>query len=241
MGPPPTNSWDVRPTNLFQIYQPEDVESMGLCGNLLIEVDNMGIPARHFRFAVYDEELIAITIPADKISSMPGCTAFKIVFQFRPDEIKFRNNTFSEDWMDITTMVKAGKALPTIEEADHTDEFLKIAETAHEADHTRGGVLRWCINVTHTEELELCLMNLPVALSGIAGRPAFKRDTCPGQVIWRHHIEADYVINGPLKGPRPTLFAPDHKTAAAAISHNPSMLKTGKKNIYKFFFFFTDI
>jgi len=228
MGPPTAEQWDVRPLNLFRLHQVEDTETSALCGNLLIEVDNKGQLARHFRYAIFSDELITVTVPAKTISSLPGCEAFSISMQFRPDEITLRDNTFSQDWMDVTDLVRTGKALPTIDDTDHVEEFLHIAEMEHDTDHTKGGVLRWCINVTHTEELELCLQCLPLAISAVKGRPALMKDSCPASIIWRHHIESDYIVDGPLKGPKPTLFAADQSATVAAISTNSSAIKTGK-------------
>ena len=199
-----------------------------MSGNLLLEIENNGDPARSFRFAVYGDNIIGVGTPADKITSYPGCEAFRIQIQFRPDEIVLRDNTFSSEWMDVAELVAKGKALPTLEDADHTDEFLDITERSKIHDYTKGGALRWAINVSPTEELELVLQSLPVSLAAINGRPAFVKDICPGHNVTKMKIHTPMTEQGALRGPTPTLFAPDVEAAVTAISANKTTLKKGK-------------
>jgi len=217
----------VKPVNLFRLYQPEEPSQLDPSGSLLLEVDNYGTPARSFRFAVHGEDIITVAVPAANISSLPGCEAFSFEIQFRPADIQFRDNTFSEDWRDISELVKKGKALATIDETDHVDEFLDLHTIGNGADHTKGGVIRWCLNVTPTQGLELCLQSLPLALSAVTGRPALKMDACPGMVVARTEIHTDLVLGGPLQGPKPILFAPDSKKAALNLLRNSTAVKTG--------------
>jgi len=217
----------MRPINLFKLYQPDKPSELDPSGSLLLEVDNHGTPARLFRFAVHGEDLISVTIPAASVSSLPGCEAFAFTIQFRPADIRFRDNTFSEEWTDIADLVKKGRAAATIDEADHTDEFLDLNIREHAIDHTKGGVIRWVLNATPTQELELCLQALPLALSAVTGRPALKMDSCPGLVVARTSIDVDTIHSGPLQGPRPVLFAPDCRKASVAIRRNSVPLKTG--------------
>jgi len=244
MGSPTSKQWEIKPTNLFRIYQPDTTHS-ALQGHLLLEIDNNGAPARSFRCTTQGEDILAITTEAGKISSLPGCEAFTLTIQIRPEEIEFRDNAFSGEWLDISDLVSRGKVQVTIDDTDHMDEYMDLVEGHKEKDHTKGSVVRWCINVSATEEIELCLQSLPISHSGIAGRPAFAKDICPGQILAKFKMEMDFTDTGPLRGPTPTLFAPDVDSARAAIDHNPVQLKTGtfclninilfKKKIYNSF------
>ena len=224
--------WTIKPVNLFRLYQPEQPAQLDPSGSLLLEVDNGGVPTRCFRFAVHGEDLITVSVPAASISSLPGCEAFKIEIQFRPADIQFRDNAFSEEWRDVADLVKKGRALATIDEADHVDEFLELHTKENKIDHTKGGVIRWCLNVTPTQGLELCLQALPLALSAVAGRPTLRMDSCPGMVVVRTDIETNMVNSGPLQGPSPILFAPDCKKATLAIRRRPAATKTGIHTTY---------
>lgn len=223
-----TDSWQLQPQNLFRLYSPELAEGAGVRGNLFLEVDRTGAPSRCFRFTTQGEEIITVTLPAASISSLPGCAAFHLTFQFKPEEIQFRDNTFSTEWTDISDLVQKGRAEATIDEADHVDEFLELQQKARDADPLKGGVIRWTINVTPAETLELCLQSLPVALGAISGRPSFARDTCPGYVAARHPISTNFTSGGPLRGPRPVLFTPSPEITRAAIAEDDIHLKTGK-------------
>jgi hypothetical protein len=130
--------------------------------------------------------------------------------------------------MDVADLVAKGKALPTLEDTDHTDEFLDISERNKTANYEKGGVLRWAINVSPAEELELVLQSLPVSLAAINGRPAFLKDICPGHNVTRLNIATPMTDHGALRGPTPTLFAPDVESATAAIRANTTRLKKGK-------------
>ena len=220
--------WDIKPTSLFRIYSPDNTGQLDLSGNLLLEIENNGKPARSFRFALSGDNIIGVTTPADKITSYPGCEAFRITIQFRPDEVVLRDNCFSSEWMDVADLVAKGKALPTLEDTDHTDEFLEITERNKTANCEKGGVLRWAINVSPTEELELVLQSLPVSLAAINGRPAFVKDICPGHNVTKMNIITPMTEHGALRGPTPTLFAPDVEAAEAAIRANMHNVKKGK-------------
>jgi len=222
------HTWTIKPTNLFKIYNPDNLDVTSLSGELLLEVDNTGKPARSFRFEVYGENTLTVTDQADNLSSLPGCEAFAITLQFNPNEIFFRDNMFSGEWLDITDLVSRGRALVTIDDTDHTDEFLELVLQEKEKDHTKGGVIRWCANVSPAEDIELCLQVLPISLSGLAGRPAFVKDICPAMMVGKFQIKMQIEEDGPLRGPRPVLFAPDVEAARTAINHDSSRIKTGK-------------
>ena len=220
--------WQLHPQNLFGLYSPELAEGAGVRGSILLEVDRTGAPSRSFRFIAQGDEIISVTVPAATISSLPGCAAFQLTFQFKPEEIQFRDNTFSTEWTDVSDLVQRGRAEATIDEADHVDEFLELKQKACESDPLKGGVIRWAVNVTPAETIELCLQSLPVALGAISGRPSFARDTCPGYVAARQPVTTTFTPTGPLRGPTPVLFTSSPEITQAAITEDDSHLITGK-------------
>jgi hypothetical protein len=83
-----------------------------------------------------------------------------------------------------------------------------------EVDPDNGAVLRWVINTDGEDNFDLILLALPSSASAIKGRPAFKRDTCPGQRVFRAMVEVDFDHTVYIRGPRPVIFTPDPKQTA---------------------------
>jgi hypothetical protein len=111
----------------------------------------------------------------------------------------------------------------------------------NEVDPDNGAVLRWVINTDGEDNFNLILLALPSSASAIKGRPAFKRDTCPGQRVYREMVEVDFDHTVYIRGPRPVIFTPDPKQTAKHLKEERDTIDRVfkgntklKKKIYHF-------
>jgi hypothetical protein len=82
-------------------------------------------------------------------------------------------------------------------------------ESPHEDEHAMppGAALRWVINYNEEDNIQLCLILLPQPQSSLNGRPAFKRDTCPGLFLYTEDLFTKIASTCcPHGAPLPTLF-----------------------------------
>jgi len=110
---------------------------------------------------------------------------------------------------------------------DDSQEFSALATKAANGDHRLGGVAQWCVDARDDGHVDLVLQTLPISLAGIRGRPLFRRDSTPGIEVTRFPIQTTVISAGPMKGPLPTLFAPDPGEAASTIALNKQTAWTG--------------
>jgi hypothetical protein len=84
------------------------------------------------------------------------------------------------------------------------------ASLHHDDDHVDGAALRWCINYGEAENIQLCLLSLPQPATATEGRPAFKRDACPGQFLYAEDLFTKLASAcRPHNAALPTLFTED--------------------------------
>jgi hypothetical protein len=109
------------------------------------------------------------------------------------------------------------------------------ASLHHEDDDiVDGASVRWCINYGEAENIQLCLITLPKPASTIEGRPAFRRDTCPGLFLYAEDLFTRMTSGcRPYKAPLPTLFngQPDRLRETLATSP-PAHLRVEEGKIY---------
>jgi hypothetical protein len=107
------------------------------------------------------------------------------------------------------------------------------ASLHHEDDNiVDGASVRWCINYGEAENIQLCLITLPKPASTIEGRPAFRRDTCPGLFLYAEDLFTKMASGcRPYKAPLPTLFnnQPDRLRETLATSP-PAHLRVEEGN-----------
>jgi len=183
MGSNYTLPWLIKPTALFRLYTPPQDTQPAPGGQLLIEVDNTGAPARHFRFAFADATNITVDLPAAQL--LPAATAalagYTLHYHLSPDAIHIRDSRFSGNWLDLLDEVEHGRI--TVTNAKDSPDAANLLAAAVRAaagdDFTVGGALRWCIDGGDSDQLALLLQHLPVSLAAISGRPTFQRDDCP--------------------------------------------------------------
>jgi hypothetical protein len=80
-------------------------------------------------------------------------------------------------------------------------------------DDPAGAAVRWSINYSESNTLQLCLLALPQPASHIEGRPAFKRDFCPAIFLDRFELVTKMSsVARPRGTPQPVVFN-DNPTA----------------------------
>jgi hypothetical protein len=100
--------------------------------------------------------------------------------------------------------------------------FLFAESLHHDDDHVDGAALRWCINYGEAESIQLCLISLPQPATAIEGRPAFKRDSCPGQFLHAVDLFSKLATTcRPHQAPLPTLFTEDPEQLRETLATHP--------------------
>jgi hypothetical protein len=95
----------------------------------------------------------------------------------------------------------------------------------HEDEQTasHGAALRWVINYSEEDNIQLCLLSLPLPLSQLNGRPAFKRDTCPGLFLYTVDLFTKIASTcRPHGAPLPTLFNSNPEELQETLATTPA-------------------
>jgi hypothetical protein len=88
-----------------------------------------------------------------------------------------------------------------------SDELKEDAPLDDEHAIQPGAALRWVINYSEADNIQLCLLSLPQPQSALNGCPAFKRDTCPGLFLYTENLFTKIASTcRPHGAPLPTLF-----------------------------------
>ena len=86
----------------------------------------------------------------------------------------------------------------------------------------KGVALRWAVNADGENGVQLLLQALPAPANIINGRPAFKRDSCPGITVVNACIGVDIDQNPITAGPIPVIFSSNPDTTKKALASSYS-------------------
>ncbi len=100
-------------------------------------------------------------------------------------------------------------------------------QDTQKTDSSKGAVLRWAIQATDSDRLQLCLLGLPVAEAHIKRKALLRRDSCPAILLGAVKLHADYHTTGIIRGPRPILFSSDPKRTTEHLRQDPSKALPG--------------
>jgi hypothetical protein len=98
-----------------------------------------------------------------------------------------------------------------------------VSDILHDGqlDQPCGAALQWCLNFSEHEMLQLVLMALPVPASSLEGKPAFRRDACPGIFIHKWDVYTKPArSSNPRNAPLPILFVETPSKAKRILGFN---------------------
>ena len=96
--------------------------------------------------------------------------------------------------------------------------FIECLREAAKLEKPKGVALRWAINADGEGDIQLLLQALPSPASIVNGRPAFKRDTCPGISVVHYNLNVNIDHHPITAGPIPILFSSNPDTMKIALS-----------------------
>lgn len=105
-----------------------------------------------------------------------------------------------------------------------------MLQEVQETDYTKGAVLRWALQATDSDRLQLCLLGLPAAENYVRRKANLRRDSCPAIVLGIIKLTADYHSAGTIRGPKPILFSTDPTKTTEILQKDPARAYPGNTN-----------
>ncbi len=96
--PPP--QWDIIQAEEFNTYEVGEVDRE-LDAQLLAQVSRTGRLTGCFRISLGGSATIVAKIPANHVLAVGGSGSYVLVLERRPEDIRFRRNGITSDWMDV--------------------------------------------------------------------------------------------------------------------------------------------
>ena len=96
--PPP--QWDIIRSDDFNTYEVGEVDRE-LDAQLLAQVSRTGRLTGCFRISLGGSTKVVARIPANHVLTVSGSGSYILVLERRPEEIRFRRNGITSDWMDV--------------------------------------------------------------------------------------------------------------------------------------------
>ena len=100
--------------------------------------------------------------------------------------------------------------------------FTEILREGAKLPQPKGVALRWAVNADGENGVQLLLQALPAPANIINGRPAFKRDSCPGITVVNACIGVNIDQNPITTGPIPVIFSSNPDTTKKALASSYS-------------------
>ncbi len=228
--------WEVHPKQLFRIFNntfDDPVKRRSLTGALLILVNNNGTATDNFHFKLYGDEAVDCQFPSEDIFAHEALQGFTLSTDSRPEDISLRTNSFSSKWIDIIDLIENGSIQVTSSSLPDANSHFRGLLKSLKGEPGAVAAIRWSVLATSTSRMKLICAALPDTAATLRRSHDLNADSAPIIELGVHGVTIDMVLEGPLTGPHPILFASDVEEVSALLSDHPSTAVPGIQRILR--------
>jgi hypothetical protein len=171
-----TENWPTLPLADYALAAPRAPGELGV--ELLVQARPSGRLTDHFRFTIDGSKRLTASFTSQLVFLSPMLPASVITIQLRPNEIQFRQNTTTSEWIDLCDGIRARDFLVDLEgedseEEESNDDFVALLDSAADKSEVSASV-RWALTVNPDGLLALELQALPASAATLNSKPALK-------------------------------------------------------------------
>jgi len=223
-------AWTILDESRFDGYLGDQGRQGPLSGHILVRVSDTGRSEEHYRVAVTGSSPVSHTFPLTAVSLVSSLSHYSITVEAEPDEMAFKPNTFVSKWENLDDLVAAERASATTDEDEDADDAFHAAwATAKDEGEAVAVSMQWSVQGHRTGNLELVLQALPTTARSIRSDARLMADSAATIELARWKLDTQKTESGPLKGPRPILFAEDAAAAREALEQHPDRQNKGRQ------------
>jgi len=223
--------WTILEESRFDAYPAEQGRQGPLSGHLLVRISDAGRSEEHFRVALTGNSSVSHTFPLAEVTMVQSLSHYSITMEADVDELVFKPNSWVTKWENLDDLVASERASASTDEEESADDAFRYAWTAAKDEGEAVAVaLRWSVQGHESGQLELALQALPATARSIRCDARLTADSADTMELARWKLDTQKLVGGPLKGPRPILFAADADAARENLALHPDRLNKGKGN-----------